>query len=200
MAKSFHSSRLFARELAAAPRSIGAICPSSSQLATAIAQRITPGEGHVLELGGGTGAITQALLERGVPARKLIVVERSAVFAAHLRGRFPDVPIVQADAARLTDTLPVDLGIDWIVSGLPLRSLPRGEAARIVDQWRRILRPGGGVVQFSYDILRSGGVMHTGDDFSTLSSRIVWMNMPPARVISMRRTDDRHRRFADSNA
>ncbi len=68
---------IFAREWALAPRSIGAICPSSSRLASVIADEVIAGEGRVLQLGGGTGVVTRALLDAGVPAHQLTVVERS---------------------------------------------------------------------------------------------------------------------------
>lgn len=178
-------SRLFAREWAIAPRSVGAICPSSRRLAAQLAREVPAGDGAVIELGAGTGAVTHALLANGVSSDRLIVVERSAAFVRHLRARFSNVPVMHADAARLAHSLPLDLRVDAIVSCLPLLSLPRREAEAIVGQWRYVLRPGGVVVQFSYDIRPNRGVLHAGSDFSMLSSRIVWANLPPARVVTM---------------
>jgi phospholipid N-methyltransferase len=182
-----HTSRLFAREWATAPRSVGAICPSSRRLAARLAREVPAGDGAVVELGGGTGAVTHALLENGVSPGRLIVVERSAAFVRHLRARFSDVPVMHADAARLSHGLPLDLRVDAIVSCLPLRSLPRGEVEAIVGQWRQVLRPGGVVIQFSYDIRPSRGAVDIGGDFAMLSSRIVWANLPPARIVTMQR-------------
>jgi phospholipid N-methyltransferase len=180
-----HTSRLFAREWAMAPRSVGAICPSSRRLAAQLAREVPAGDGAVIELGGGTGSVTQALLANGVSPGRLIVVERSAAFVRHLRARFSNVPVMHADAARLAHSLPLDLRVDAIVSCLPLRSLPRGEAEAIVRQWRHVVRPGGVVIQFSYDIRPDRGVADAGGDFAVLSSRIVWANLPPARIVTM---------------
>ncbi|SMG60987.1 class I SAM-dependent methyltransferase [Paraburkholderia susongensis] len=179
------TSRLFAREWAAAPWSVGAICPSSRRLAVQIAREVPAGSGAVIELGGGTGAVTHALLTNGVPAGRLVVVERSAAFVQHLRKRFPDVPVMHADAACLARCLPRDLGVDAIVSCLPLRSLPGHEVEAVVDQWRQVLRPGGVVIQFSYDIRPARRMPDTGGDLVMQSSRIVWANLPPARIVTM---------------
>jgi len=186
-----HTSRLFAREWAIAPRSVGAICPSSRRLAARLAREVPAGDGAVIELGGGTGSVTHALLANGVSPDRLIVVERSAAFVRHLRARFSNVPVMHADAAHLAHSLPLDLRVDAIVSCLPLRSLPRREVETIVRQWRHVLRPGGVVIQFSYDIRQNLGVADVGGDFSVLSSRIVWANLPPARIVTMQRRDQR---------
>src|SRR5512145_1917528 len=58
------------------PLRVGAIAPSGDRLARAMAQ-VVPRRSAlpVVELGGGTGSITAALLRR-IPAERLIVVER----------------------------------------------------------------------------------------------------------------------------
>ena len=58
---------LFAREMFSRPATVGAIGPSSGRLARSVASRVPClGDGLVVELGGGTGAVTQALLQRGI--------------------------------------------------------------------------------------------------------------------------------------
>jgi phospholipid N-methyltransferase len=68
---------VFARESIGRPAAIGAVCPSSRQLAQRIARQVPRGDGVVIELGGGTGAVTQGLLDNGVRPERRIVVERS---------------------------------------------------------------------------------------------------------------------------
>ena len=65
---------LFSRALLTNPRTVGAVCPSSSRLARAIANQVMlPGKDElILELGGGTGMVTSALLRRGVEPSKLV--------------------------------------------------------------------------------------------------------------------------------
>ncbi|RDK03551.1 methyltransferase [Paraburkholderia lacunae] len=149
-----------------------------------IARQVPAGDGLVIELGGGTGTVTQALLESGVTPERLIVVERAPAFVHHLRNRFPDVPVVHGDAARLAHFLPPDVRIDAIVSCLPLRSLPRHETAVIVEQWHQVLGENGVVIQFTYDIRPLRYIAAYHPDFVICSSRIVWANAPPARVVT----------------
>jgi len=65
----------FLRALIARPKSIGAIAPSSPALAEAIARQIDPALGPVLEVGPGTGVITEAILARGVAPDCLTLLE-----------------------------------------------------------------------------------------------------------------------------
>jgi phospholipid N-methyltransferase len=175
---------LFARELISQPASVGAVWPSSSQLAKGMAACVpSEGKGLVIELGGGTGAVTQALLEHGIAPERLLVVERSPAFVQHLRARFPSIKVVEGDATELADLLEPGTEVDAIVSSLPLRSLPRGDAAAIVAQWRALLAPGGTVVQFTYDLRNTAHRPPPG--FLKRASDIVWANLPPARVLAL---------------
>jgi phospholipid N-methyltransferase len=175
---------LFARELINQPAAVGAVWPSSSQLAKGMAACVpSGGDGLVIELGGGTGAVTQALLQRGIAPERLLVVERSPAFVQHLRARFPSVAVVEGDATELADLLQPGRQIDAIVSSLPLRSLPRGDAAAIVAQWRALLAAGGTVVKFTYDL--RGTAHRPPPGFLKRASDIVWANLPPARVLAL---------------
>lgn len=95
--------------------------------------------GGFVELGGGTGTVTAALLRCGVPRGRLIVIERSLSFVRHLRSRFPGV--AATGAALLVNT---------IVSGLPLRALPAAAAQRITRACARLLAVNGRLIQFTY--------------------------------------------------
>ncbi|MDP5008838.1 MAG: methyltransferase domain-containing protein [Glaciimonas sp.] len=172
---------LFAQEFFNKPGALGAVWPSSGRLASRMAAHVPEtGQGLVIELGGGTGAVTQALLEYGITLERLLVIERSPIFVQHLRLRFPGLTIVQGDAAQLSDLIPADTKIDAIVSSLPLRSLPNDEAKAILAQWRHVLAVRGILIQFTYD-LRSMH-WHFMMDFVEHTSDIVWGNFPPARV------------------
>lgn len=175
---------LFAREMLRKPAAVGAIWPSSRRLAKSVASRVPcRGDGLVVELGGGTGAVTHALLQRGIAPGRLRVVECSPVFVRHLRARFPGVTIVQGNAAQLGELLPRGSCIDAIVSSLPLRSLQVREAAAIVAQWALLVGKGGIVVQYTYDLRGAGNLALPG--FLHRASDIVWANFPPARVLAL---------------
>ncbi len=173
---------LFAREILVNPRAMGAACPSAPLLTGTMAARVPlDGDGVVVELGGGTGAVTTALLKQGVPAWKLIVVERSPTLVRHLRQRFPQLRILQGDAAQLRQLLGDDARrIDSIVSSLPLRSLHPATTRAIGHQFETLLEPGGLLIQYTYDLW--GTRPRALSRFRRLFSRIVWSNLPPARV------------------
>lgn len=174
---------IFLKELVANPREIGAGCPSSPYLGQAMAQEIDGiSDGIVLELGGGTGAITRSLLERGVSADRLIVIEQSPTLAVLLRQKFPNVRVIQGDASQVDELLGPDSGkVSAVVSSLPLRSLPKECVSGIKQQINKLLDAEGVYVQFTYD-LRLPPLFQQGQEFSRKSSQIVWRNFPPARV------------------
>jgi phosphatidylethanolamine/phosphatidyl-N-methylethanolamine N-methyltransferase len=178
---------LFTREILANPRAMGAACPSAPALASHMAFQVPlDREGLVVELGGGTGAVTAALLKHGVPAWKLVVVEQSSTLAHHLRQRFPHVRIVQGDAAQLGHLLsgqaspPNSLTLNSIVSSLPLRSLQPVVTRAISHQFETLLQPGGLLIQYTYD--PRGAHVRLRGHFRRVSSKMIWGNLPPARV------------------
>jgi phospholipid N-methyltransferase len=182
---------LFWRELAANPGQIGAICASSPRLAARMAAWVDPtAPGLVVELGGGTGVITAALLARGVPRERLVVVECSPVLAAHLTRRFPGVRIIEGDAAHLGEWrreghLPLDANgrpqpIRAIVSGLPLLSIPHQVRARIVQAGAAALAQGGRLIQFTYTLRGRSPWQAAG--LAPRHSERVLANLPPARI------------------
>jgi phosphatidylethanolamine/phosphatidyl-N-methylethanolamine N-methyltransferase len=177
---------LFVREIIFAPTiSVGAIWPSSGRLAKHLAAQVPlPSKGLIIELGAGTGVVTQALIARGVNPEKLVVVERHPPDVQYLRAHFPLIRVIQGDASSLASLLPSDAIVDYIVSSLPLRSLPPRKVASIIGQWRRVLAPKGGVIQFTYDLRRCRGESIRG--FAVQASRIIWRNIPPARVLTMK--------------
>ncbi|PHP86305.1 methyltransferase [Burkholderia sp. AU18528] len=179
-------SALFVREWVGRPASVGALCPSSRHLAREMADAVPGGDGLVVELGGGTGAITAALLERGVAPRRLVVVERSPAFVQHLRRRFPGLSIVSGDARQLERLLPPGATVDAIVSCLPLRTLPREDVAAILGQCQRALSADGVMIQFTYDLCPPGRHPLGDPGFVACDSRIVWANLPPARIVTVR--------------
>ena len=90
---------------------LGAVMPSSKLLARTMAGYVDAhGDGPVVELGPGTGAITNALIEHGVDQRRLVLVEYNPSFCALLRERYPHARIVQGDAYALRRSLRDHMG------------------------------------------------------------------------------------------
>jgi phosphatidylethanolamine/phosphatidyl-N-methylethanolamine N-methyltransferase len=178
-------STVFLREWIVNPQRTGAVAPSSPQLGAAMARWLPRNpDSYVLELGPGTGAVTEALMKRGLHEDRLVAIEKSATLANLLRKRFLHAQIITGDAWDL-DTLLAELpqpvaSVGAVISSLPLLNFPKEQADALAKKIRAILEPRGRWVQYSYQIIkdRSRG----GDDFRLIASKIVWLNLPPARV------------------
>src|ERR1700752_3278858 len=80
----------FLRSWIEKPLHVGAVMPSGRLLGRTMAQYVdADGEGPVVELGPGTGAITSALIDHGVDQARLVLVEYNPGFCALLRDRCP---------------------------------------------------------------------------------------------------------------
>jgi phosphatidylethanolamine/phosphatidyl-N-methylethanolamine N-methyltransferase len=178
----FDESRLLFKLWLKNPRKIGAVAVSSPELAAAMARQVPRGPGYVVELGGGTGSVTKALLKAGTPPDKLIVVERDPTLHRLLQQRYPGVRVVLGDAGKLQKLLQRE-GVDHvkaIVSSLPLVSMKRSLQNRITAQIFRVLGPGAPLIQFTYSLFspiprRRFGVHGEVEDR-------VLQNLPPAHV------------------
>jgi phosphatidylethanolamine/phosphatidyl-N-methylethanolamine N-methyltransferase len=172
----------FLRALMARPKHVGAIAPSSRALARAMALQIDPeASGPVLELGPGTGVITQAILARGIVPARLTLVEYDSDMAGFLAGRFQGVEVIHGDAFDLTRTLggKAELKFSAIVSGLPLLNFPLARRRHYLEGVCRLLSPGSPLIQFSYGV--QPPVMPP-PGHSVMRAALVWANLPPARV------------------
>lgn len=175
-----HHAILFFKEIIRHPKTMGACFPSSTRLANAMAAQVPlDRKGIVIELGGGTGVITSALLAHGVAAGNLYVIERSRKLCQFLRKRYPNVNIIEGDAASFTKLVPNNKTITAIVSGLPLRTLPKIKVRAIAQEVSRALQSESLIIQFTYDLrLR----LALKIPLTRVHSKIIWRNLPPARV------------------
>ena len=172
----------FIRSWIEKPLSIGAVTPSSKQLARAMARYVDrDGAGPVIELGPGTGAVTEALLEHGVDESRLVLLEFDRQFCRLLEKRFPQATVVHADAYRLSESLNgvARHAASAVVSGLPLMTKPLRARLRLLREALALLAPNAPFVQFTYAVVppipRLSGV-------KVEASERIWRNMPPARV------------------
>ncbi len=173
------------------PLMTGAVAPSSPQLARLMAAQIdiaTPG--YVVELGPGTGVVTQALIDRGVEAERIVSIEYNGDFCKLLRQRFPRVHFVHGDAYRMRHTIANVVGrgerpLAAVVSSLPLFTRPMPERLRLLDECFEAMVPGAPFIQFSYALVPP--VPHGAGDFEIDKTGWVMRNLPPARVWIYRR-------------
>jgi len=175
----------FIRGLIARPKNVGAIAPSSPALARAIAQQIDRAiSGPVLELGPGTGVVTEALIERGVAPERITAVEYDADFAKLVQKRFPKVHVVRGDAFDLATTLGYGEPFAGIVSGLPLLNHPVERRRALIEGALERLKPGAPYVQFSYG---TRPPIPAPVGANVRRAAVIWFNLPPARVWVYRR-------------
>ena len=173
----------FLRSWIEKPLHMGAVMPSGRVLARTMAQYVdTKSTGPVVELGPGTGAITNALIEHGVDQKRLVLVEYNPGFCALLRDRYPSARVVQGDAYTLRDSLRNVLSAPAaaVVSGLPLVTKPMLTRLKLVRDAFAALAPGAPFVQFTYSV--APPIPKSLPGVSTEASERIWMNLPPARV------------------
>ncbi|WP_237478159.1 class I SAM-dependent methyltransferase [Lichenibacterium dinghuense] len=168
------------------PVGTGAVSPSGRFLARAMARAVDPElPGPIVELGPGTGPVTDALIARGVDPRRLVLVEYDPHFCKLLQRRYPLATVIQGDAYDLAATLDgvLDEPAATVVSSLPLRNQPERHRLTLLEQAFAVLAPGGSFVQFTYGIA-SPMPLRSGDHpcFEAAVSPPVWFNLPPARV------------------
>jgi phosphatidylethanolamine/phosphatidyl-N-methylethanolamine N-methyltransferase len=169
----------FLRGLFENPRGVRAPTPSSAFLSAAMADEVDlERPGLVIELGAGTGVVTEALLNRGIAAERLLVIESTPAFVKLLRQRFPDVRVVQGDALRFDQHVPPGSAVASVVSGLPLLSFPAALRSVLIDRALVLQGDGGRFVQLSYGWRPAV----PGDSVLRVTRRFVWRNVPPAFV------------------
>lgn len=184
------------------PLLAGAVSPSSRFLARVMAHAVAP-DGHapIVELGPGTGPVTEALIAKGVDPGRLVLVEYDPGFCALLAKRFPGARIVQGDAYDLGRSLAgtLDAPPVAVVSSLPLLTKPEAIRLRLLADALDLMEPDGVFVQFTYGMVspipraRKG---HRLSWFTAEASAPVLRNLPPARVWAYRRAGAEGRVFA----
>jgi phosphatidylethanolamine/phosphatidyl-N-methylethanolamine N-methyltransferase len=165
------------------PLSLGAVTPSGKALARTMAEYVNPhADGPIIELGPGTGPVTEALVARGIDPARLVLVEFDPTFCRLLRNRYPQAMVVQGDAYRLRALLASVLRqpAAAVVSGLPLFTKPLRMRLRLLQEAFGLMAGGGPFVQFTYAAY-SPIPRRLGRVRAEASERI-WTNIPPARV------------------
>lgn len=172
---------LFITQLLKKPHQVVALAPSSRALAAEMAATLDPAGGPVIELGAGTGRITQAVIEKGIAAEKIHAIEMNPVFCERLRGAFPGLNVHQMSAGDVGD-LPVE-GAQAVVSGLPLLSMPYELQHAILTGSFKQVGPTGTYIQFTYGPKPPvKAEIRAALGLTWITSRKIWGNLPPARV------------------
>ena len=169
------------------PMHVGTPVPSSKGLANAMAEQLKPifPSEYVVELGPGTGVVTRAILQAGVPEQNLVIVELDHSFIKKLKHEFPQAIILHGDARNLKSLLQ-SRGIKQVasvISSLPLLAMPDSLRHAIVNAAFEAIKPNGSFVQYTYGLLSP--LSKTGQRQIGIKGKVakrIWKNFPPARV------------------
>jgi phosphatidylethanolamine/phosphatidyl-N-methylethanolamine N-methyltransferase len=164
------------------PLMTGSVYPSGKALARTMARFVDPAlAGPVIELGPGTGPVTEALIARGIAEERLVLVEFSKDFCRLLRKRFPRARVVEGDAYNLAATLSAFREpAAAVVSSLPLMTRPEAQRLDLLRAGFAMMPAGCPFIQFTYATVSPMSLKSRDFDFEV--SPRVWLNLPPARV------------------
>jgi len=186
----------FWREAVRGPRRIGALAPTTRTLACELVRQCgVESADAIVELGAGTGIITEQILRWKRPDASVLAVERDAGFAWELARRFPEVEVAECCASRLAERMEI-FGLEpagSIVSTLPWGIFDPELQWRILRQARSALAPGGTfgtIACFGWHWLEAGRCFRNllREAFGDVTvTRVFWNNVPPAFLYLARR-------------
>lgn len=183
--KKVHHRLSFFKSFVRSPLSVGSICPSGNALVSMLTQQCTiQTNGLIIDLGAGTGVVSNRLIQAGINPERILAVEIAPHLAKLFTKLYPMVSIAIGDARNLQTILnkhkpnqPVSL----IISSLPFQSLPKELVLQITSTLQCIMKQHNcPLVQYSYAWWMEYPLEKYG--FLPQESKIVLKNMPPARV------------------
>lgn len=168
------------------PKDMGAILPSSRRLARAMVAQVDKSvPGVIIELGAGTGVMTNALLQAGLPKDRLLIIERDPHLHAILSSHFQGLNILCEDAMNLEKVLARHniTEVCAIVSSLPFITIPKPIGHVIQAQMAKVIGKQGCIVQFTYGVQSPIGQKQQKKlQLTSKRSKIVVANVPPAHI------------------
>lgn len=176
----------FLKEYFKAPRTVGAVAPSSERLAEKMVSDIDFQNAKcIVEYGPGTGVFTDKLVKRKRQDTLLLLLECNKEFCRQLEERYKGYNniILINDSAENVDKYLADYNIkkvDYVVSGLPFASLPKNVSIKILKNTRSILKKDGQFITFQYTLLQKEFI---GGHFKEIAMERVVLNVPPAYVL-----------------
>jgi len=178
----------FLKSWVQSPLKTGAVAPSGPHLVRGMAAAADPAvDGPLIELGPGTGVVTEALIARGFDEARIVAIEYNDDFSVLLRERFPRATILTGDAYAVADVVGGHLAAPpcAVVSSLPLFTQPEAARLSMVEACFDLLPPGRPFIQFSYALVSP--VPRRIEGMTVETSPWIWRNVPPARVWVYRR-------------
>jgi len=165
------------------PRQLGAVAPSSRHLGALLAKCASfDNESPIVELGGGSGSLTRALIKAGIDPARLYVIELDPELASYLKDALPHINVIQGNATDLEHILPAHVigKVSRIVSGLPMINIPHPVRQQILESCFKIMVPEGAYLQYTYSPLSSIDTKVYQLNKKRLGT--VFLNLPPATI------------------
>lgn len=175
---------LFASNFLRHPNMLGSIIPSSRFLVDQVLAPIDWGRTRVVvEYGPGVGTFTGEILRRMRTDSQLVAIETNRDFVRHLRRTLPDPRLhVVLDSAAEVQTVLHRLGLPaprYIISGIPLGSMPDPVRADIAQKSRAALEPGGVFLVYQFTARALPVLQRT---FGEVRRSFERRNLPPAQL------------------
>ena len=175
--------RLFTSNFLRDAYMVGSIVPSSRFLVNVVLESVDWARARVIvEYGPGVGTFTAEILQRMRSDATLVVIETNLDFVKCLGDGLPDPRlVVEHDSAENVQQILARRALsraDYVVSGIPLGSMPKSLQSAIVTASRKALDPDGEflVYQFTSRVLP---VLR--DTFRNVRRGFEFRNLPPAQ-------------------
>lgn len=176
------------------PAKVGAIAPSSPELAQKMLEGITPGENKIiLELGVGTGAITKFISEIVGDEKSYLGIELDKDLVKHLKKNFHALQIVRGNALEAAALHKKSgLGrVGYIICCLPFVSIPNDVGEKILRQIDEFMERGGctfRTFQYAHGYYFPSALKlreHMRNRYGKArKSSLIMKNMPPAYTLT----------------
>jgi phospholipid N-methyltransferase len=175
---------LFALNFFRHPFMLGSIWPSSRYLVDEVLRPVDWERAKVIvEYGPGVGTITTEILRRMRPDAHLVAIETNAAFVKFLKSSFSDPRLhvaneSAADVGSILERLNLPPA-QYVVSGIPLGSMPEAIRTDIVAKTRAALAPGGQFLVYQFTSRVLPVLQRT---FEQVSRSMEKRNIPPAHL------------------
>ena len=175
---------LFALNFFRHPFMLGSIWPSSRYLVDEVLRPVDWDRARVIvEYGPGVGTITAEILRRMRPDAHLVAIETNEAFVRFLQTSFKDPRLhVANESAADVGSILKRFNLppaQYVVSGIPLGSMPEALRADIVDKTRTALAPGGQFLVYQFTSRVLPALQRTFQDVSRSKEK---RNIPPAHL------------------
>lgn len=187
------SNALFVKQFITAPRTVGAIAPSSRFLARKMVDQIDFESARcIVEIGPGTGVFSELLIKNSHPDCQILLIETNPAFVKKLQTKyqhFTNVNVIQ-DSGEMINLYKMKYGIehiDYVVSGIPFSSLPKNVSTNILSTVRKALDDKGVFILFQYSLVKIKSITRWFDICDIQRS---WINLPPAYVFTCHGKDE----------